>query len=192
MPEHKDLTGADLHEPKGIASATAGQILVADGAGSGAWTDSPINIHGEMIIVANGTSTPTAAAVDPTLATDSDYVQISAGWADGHLDGVTRDGDELVATIAGEYWMTFWATLLVPKANNHCGIKFGFNESTPYSSRKIIHSSGGTNNYFTLAATGHIGSVGVGDSVGIYLASTLADSIVVQEATCMIQLLDPA
>jgi hypothetical protein len=34
---HKNLTGADLHEPKGIASATADQVLRADGAGSGSW-----------------------------------------------------------------------------------------------------------------------------------------------------------
>jgi hypothetical protein len=36
--EHSALTGASLHEPKGVASATAGKCYVADGAGSGAWT----------------------------------------------------------------------------------------------------------------------------------------------------------
>lgn len=35
---HKNLTGADLHEPKGITSAPAGSAYVADGAGSGVWT----------------------------------------------------------------------------------------------------------------------------------------------------------
>jgi hypothetical protein len=34
---HKDLTGSDLHEPKGAASASSGQVYQADGAGSGAW-----------------------------------------------------------------------------------------------------------------------------------------------------------
>jgi len=38
MPLHKDLTGADLHEPKGAASASAGQVYTADGAGSGTWS----------------------------------------------------------------------------------------------------------------------------------------------------------
>lgn len=37
MPEHSALTGASLHEPKGVASATSGQVYVADGAGSGTW-----------------------------------------------------------------------------------------------------------------------------------------------------------
>ena len=39
MAEHSTLTGSNLHEPKGAASATSGQVYVADGAGSGTWTD---------------------------------------------------------------------------------------------------------------------------------------------------------
>lgn len=35
---HKDLTGADLHEPKGAATAASGTVYVANGSGSGAWT----------------------------------------------------------------------------------------------------------------------------------------------------------
>jgi hypothetical protein len=38
MALHKDLTGSDLHEPKGVASASAGQVYVANGSGSGVWT----------------------------------------------------------------------------------------------------------------------------------------------------------
>jgi hypothetical protein len=37
MALHKDLTGAELHEPKGVDSATDGDVYVADGAGSGTW-----------------------------------------------------------------------------------------------------------------------------------------------------------
>lgn len=35
---HSSLTGSNLHEPKGVASATANKVYVSDGAGSGAWT----------------------------------------------------------------------------------------------------------------------------------------------------------
>lgn len=38
MAVHSALTGADLHEPKGVASAGAGGVYVANGAGSGVWT----------------------------------------------------------------------------------------------------------------------------------------------------------
>jgi hypothetical protein len=34
---HKDLTGAALHEPKGVASASAHNVYVANGSGSGTW-----------------------------------------------------------------------------------------------------------------------------------------------------------
>lgn len=35
---HSTLTGANLHEPKGAATATSGMVYVADGLGSGTWT----------------------------------------------------------------------------------------------------------------------------------------------------------
>ncbi len=35
---HASLTGSDLHEPKGAASAASGTVYVANGSGSGTWT----------------------------------------------------------------------------------------------------------------------------------------------------------
>lgn len=37
--EHRNLTGAQLHEPKGCETAGAGTVYVADGAGSGSWSN---------------------------------------------------------------------------------------------------------------------------------------------------------
>jgi hypothetical protein len=37
--EHRLLTGNSLHEPKGVETATNGQVYVANGAGSGTWRD---------------------------------------------------------------------------------------------------------------------------------------------------------
>ncbi len=37
MAEHADLTDPELHEPKGIAAASADTVYVADGAGTGTW-----------------------------------------------------------------------------------------------------------------------------------------------------------
>lgn len=36
MALHRDLTGADLHEPKGADTASAGSVYIFDGSGSGA------------------------------------------------------------------------------------------------------------------------------------------------------------
>tara|TARA_R110002051_G_scaffold66537_1_gene120555 strand:+ start:1888 stop:2352 length:465 start_codon:yes stop_codon:yes gene_type:complete len=43
--EHSTLTGSDLHEPKGTAAANADQIYIANGSGSGAWTNGDNNIY---------------------------------------------------------------------------------------------------------------------------------------------------
>lgn len=40
--QHKDLPESQLHEPKGVSTATSGQIYIANGSGSGAWTNQPI------------------------------------------------------------------------------------------------------------------------------------------------------
>jgi hypothetical protein len=37
MVAHRDLTGADLHEPKGAETASLGAVYVANGSGSGTW-----------------------------------------------------------------------------------------------------------------------------------------------------------
>lgn len=39
--EHNTMTGSQLHEPKGVAAAASGTCYVANGSGSGAWT----NLH---------------------------------------------------------------------------------------------------------------------------------------------------
>jgi len=36
--EHNTILDPEIHEPKGIAAASAARVLVSDGAGSGAWT----------------------------------------------------------------------------------------------------------------------------------------------------------
>jgi hypothetical protein len=46
MPAHSTLTGADLHEPKGVAAATVGKVYVSDGLGSGSWTNPPYAVTG--------------------------------------------------------------------------------------------------------------------------------------------------
>lgn len=40
--QHSALTSSNLHEPKGADTATANQVYISDGAGSGAWTNWPL------------------------------------------------------------------------------------------------------------------------------------------------------
>lgn len=41
--EHSTLTSADLHEPKGVATADVNTVYMADGGGSGSWQTMYIN-----------------------------------------------------------------------------------------------------------------------------------------------------
>lgn len=74
MALHKDLTGADLHEPKGVATADSGQVYVADGSGSGSWTDllnSPPSLSPSLENKSSSSINPTAvdSPVDATFDT---------------------------------------------------------------------------------------------------------------------------
>lgn len=53
--QHAAQTGADLHEPKGIATADADTIYVADGVGSGDYKD--LNAYAEVVLDLTGTLT---------------------------------------------------------------------------------------------------------------------------------------
>lgn len=81
---HASLSGADLHEPKGIASASSGMVYVANGASSGSWRYIP---HSFCYYSNIGTGTtytaPTSyTLVNPTTIADTDprgFTHNSAG-----------------------------------------------------------------------------------------------------------------
>ena len=58
---HSALSDPYLHEPKGASTATAGDVYVADGAGSGTWEDhrrSVVNLHIHDISTASSMYVP--------------------------------------------------------------------------------------------------------------------------------------
>lgn len=55
---HAALTGASLHEPKGVASADVGTVYVADGAGSGSWSTLSTNVLVGSVMDYAGTTVP--------------------------------------------------------------------------------------------------------------------------------------
>lgn len=191
MPEHKDLTGADLHEPKGVDSASAGQVYVADGLGSGVWHYNGWHIHGQMLIVNNTTAEVTPTAADATLNTDSDYTKIITGWSAGHTDGgVTFSTDELIVPLAGEYKLSTFLGISLPSNNQKVGIKYAINDSTPYSLSKFVATAASAGDYINVSGC-TIVTLAANDTVGLYIATDLAGDPTVLEAGLMIELLDP-
>lgn len=177
-----NFTSESIGEPKGVGAAEAGQVHIADGAGSGSWEYNLGNVHADAIIASNTTVSAVTAASDVTLATDSDYIKVVAGWSLAHARNMTLNVDELVIGVAGEYFITFWADIKVPLNNNFVGVKYAINDTTPYSNRKVIAQSSTTNDFLNLSASGIVASLSVNDTLSIYIAGTKSDNLVVQEA----------
>lgn len=182
MPEHNTLTGSDLHEPKGVAAAANRTVYVADGAGSGAWEKTAIGVHGEMVIAGNTTATVCPTAVDATLSTDSDYAKIIAGWTAGHLQELTFNVDELVLPVGGDYEIHAWADIQCPANNQRVGLKYAVNDSTPYSTRKLIGTSSTAGDIINVAGAGYVVGVSASSTVSLYIATDKAGDPIVLEA----------
>jgi len=79
--QHKLITGAELHEPKGVAAAANKTVYVANGSGSGVWT--PPNAEASVYIAFNSAS-PTYTQANTT----SDVV-LDPSWIPGVVSGFT-------------------------------------------------------------------------------------------------------
>ena len=109
--QHRLIPEAELHEPKGVSTASNHKVYVANGSGSGTWkqvdttdlkgatgdagstnkymrTDGANglvaktdHVHGNMTITNNTNNFAMTAAVDSTLLTNTDYVLITGTGA---------------------------------------------------------------------------------------------------------------
>jgi hypothetical protein len=109
--EHKDITDPNIHEPKGIATAAANRIYVANGTGGGSWIKItsqalqgltgdagsidkiPVSDgaggfkfwdspqHGAMVITNNGTNFPLTAVADTTFNTPAQFTLFTGAGA---------------------------------------------------------------------------------------------------------------
>ena len=122
---HSTLTGADLHEPKGVASANADEIYIANGAGSGTWTaaDNSIYLTLELDDISTASSTwlpspctgtiasiqtilhgaisasdaTITAEINGTLVTSSSITVAQSGSAAGDVDSSTPSAANTLA-----------------------------------------------------------------------------------------------
>ena len=104
--QHNAITDPDIHEPKGIAAATAGKVYVSDGASSGDWKYAPGKAHAQLVI-SGGTTNHTLNASAGT------YDAINTSWAasgnEDHLTVDTTNGD-IDLLFAGHYLVSVYMT----------------------------------------------------------------------------------
>lgn len=92
MAAHSGLTGADLHEPKGAASANAGDVYVANGTGSGAWT-AGVNVQYLNLTIADVSTASSSWVVAPFAGT------ITEVWT--VIDGALATADAAITVEIG-------------------------------------------------------------------------------------------
>ena len=104
MPLHSALTGADLHEPKGVAAAAAGKVYLSNGLGSGSWVVPPYTLTTRLDDVSTastvyipipfaGTVTKVVTVLEGSLTTANATVTVknAAGSSMGTLT-ITQSG----------------------------------------------------------------------------------------------------
>lgn len=95
MPEHSTLSDPDIHEPKGASTATSGQVYIANGAGSGAWTS------GADSILAAGTAGKILVLDGAGSVTEQTPSRM--GWQD--WNDVTTTGTPITLSTASTFFV---------------------------------------------------------------------------------------
>jgi hypothetical protein len=173
MPEHDSITNPNIHEPKNIATASAGEVYVADGAGSGLWLPTGGTIHGEMQVVANSSGQSLTAATDTTLNTDSEYVQLDSGiWTTGLVSDVTFNASGyLEINTTGIYIISGWFSFQASVTGTYTGMKYSTDNTTAnLSPRKLSRLSGASGDIGCMSATG-ITTLSAGDTLSMFVAA---------------------
>jgi hypothetical protein len=121
--QHNAITDPDIHEPKGIAAATAGKVYVSDGAAKGDWKYAPGKAHAEIYITSGATTHTLAAASAYSLLNPSG--EWTASGNEDHLSVDPTNG-EIDLLFAGHYYISFWMTFSTASIASGSQYKFKF------------------------------------------------------------------
>lgn len=95
MPiEHKDIPEAQLHEPKGASTASANNVYVANGSGSGTWSK-------VASTALSGLSGDGGSSNKRIITNGSNGFSIKTDLAYGGM-GITNNGNAFAVTVAGD------------------------------------------------------------------------------------------
>lgn len=138
---HKNLTGSDLHEPKGADSALAGTVYVANGSGSGVWVPA-------SSVVTN--TAFTTGDLKPTHKTSADASWIM--W----VDGTIGDGSSSASVRANADTAALFAVYWNGYSNTLCPVSGGrgANAAADFAAHKTITLPPGAGRAVVVAGSG--------------------------------------
>lgn len=139
--------------------------------------------YGQRSISLNSTAIAKTAAVDGTLATNTDYTQVTGIWdavPSGVNSGVTQQTNSLTVARAGFYRIEFWASVRAGSNNTQVGFKFAVNGVIGLIRRPKIFMRN-TSEVHSGAAFGYT-HFNAGDVVTLWIASTTTTDITIEDA----------
>lgn len=184
MPEHNTITDPDLHEPKDVAAAGSGEVYVSDGAGSGVWR-ALSEFSGAMVITNSSTPIALTAATDSTLATFSDYIQIT-GFVAGALDKITFASNQLTIPTGGGglYLVDAYMNIASDTISTDVAIKFAI-DGVSGVARRPRHHLATASKFYNLSASGLV-VLADGEKIDLYVAADKTINLTVQDSSFLL------
>lgn len=170
--QHKNIADSDLHEPKGVSSATVDKAYVSNGLGSGTWQVLPGRAHADMYIDAGSTT--------QALSSASAYAKLNPGteWTSGvsNLLTISPSTGAITLTQAGNYLISFWVTLTTTALASGTAYRFKFAINGTTSSRTLeVHKPTNGADTITCNAVGIV-TAAANDVLTIYCAGDATSS----------------
>jgi len=204
MSEHDTIQDPFIHEPKGVSSADAGQIYVADGAGSGSWLDADVANPHNTIAYADKNLTSgeppqgitVVAAGDSTLRTLDDFVHFTDDMSLSSANGITIDANgNFVIETKGLYQFNFWFSESNTISDGELGITLYKNQADPLNLTgpvvgQVMRDKTKTSTDINSLAISGVILLDVSDVVGIAAASDKPGTITFTDASFSLILLE--
>jgi hypothetical protein len=189
--QHRDITGDNVHEPKGIGTASNGQVYVADGGGSGDWKFISGHAYGELFITNNSTAQTLPAASGTAVLNPA-----GAWQANGFQNTTLTPASGTITLLqAGEYQLNFWAVFETASISSGAAYNFFYALNGTPGTRKVYmkKTSNGVDTLH-VHATGYA-AVTAGAVLSMFVGGDSTSSgtnITIKEAGFSALLIDPA
>lgn len=144
--------------------------------------------YGQRAITQNATVTAMTAAVDATLSTNSDYIQITGifnATPDGENSGVTQQTNTFTIALAGVYRIEVWASVSTSVNNTQLALKFGINGTIGLGRRPKLFIRN-VAEVHTLGAFGYH-HFDAGDVISLWVASDKTCNLTFEDAVFGVQ-----
>jgi hypothetical protein len=139
--------------------------------------------YGQRAVTENSTALSITAAVDPTLATNSDYDQVLGifnATPDGENSGITQQTNTFTIGTAGVYRIEVWASVMSSVNNTQVAVKFAINGTIGLGRRpKVFLRNVGEVHSITAFGYHHFSA---GDVVSLWFASDKTADITFDDA----------